>query len=52
MKKITVVRKNGVIADVIVSGTEEQGKNLFLDHPLFKNYFVREAGVFAPETEC
>lgn len=52
MKKITVVRKNGVIADVVVSGTEEQGKNLFLNHPLFKNYFVREAGVFAPETEC
>lgn len=52
MKKITVVRKNGVIADVVVSGTEEQGKNLFLDHPLFKNYFVREAGVFTPETEC
>lgn len=52
MKKITVIRKNGVIADVVVSGTEEQGKDLFLDHPLFKNYFVREAGVFAPETEC
>lgn len=52
MKKITVVRKNGVIADVVVSGTEEQGKNLFLDHPLFKNFFIREAGVFAPETEC
>nr|DAW13122.1 MAG TPA: Paratox [Bacteriophage sp.] len=52
MKKITVIRKNGVIADVVVSGTEEQGKNLFLDHPLFKNYFVREARVFAPETEC
>lgn len=52
MKKITVIRKNGVIADVVVSGTEEQGKNLFMSHPLFKNYFVREAGVFAPETEC
>ena len=52
MKKITVARKNGVIADVVVSGTEKQGKDLFLDHPLFKNYFVREAGVFAPETEC
>ncbi len=52
MKKISVVRKNGVIVDVVVSGIEEQGKNLFLDHPLFKNYFVREAGVFAPETEC
>lgn len=52
MKKITVVRKNGVIADVVVSGTEEQGKDLFLEHPLFKDFFVREAGVFAPETEC
>ena len=52
MKKITVIRKNGVIADVVVSGTEEQGKNLFLDHPLFKDFFIREAGVFAPETEC
>ena len=52
MKKITVVRKNGVIADAVVSGTEKQGKNLFLDHPLFKNFFIREAGVFAPETEC
>lgn len=52
MKKITVVRKNGVIADVVVSGTEEQGKNLFMSHPLFKNFFIRETGVFAPETEC
>lgn len=52
MKKITVIRKNGVIADVVVSGTEEQGKDLFLEHPLFKDFFVREAGVFAPETEC
>ena len=52
MKKITVVRKNGVIADVVVSGTEEQGTGLFSSHPLFKNYFIREAGVFAPETEC
>lgn len=24
----------------------------FVRHPLFKNYFIREAGVFAPETEC
>lgn len=52
MKKITIVRKNGVIADVVVSGTEEQGKDLFLEHPLFKDFFIREAGVFAPETEC
>ena len=52
MKKITVVRKNGIITDVVISGTEEQGKDLFLEHPLFKNFFVREAGVFAPETEC
>lgn len=52
MKKITVIRKNGVIADVVVSGTEEQGKDLFMSHPLFKGFFIREAGVFAPETEC
>lgn len=52
MKKISVIRKNGVIADVVVSGTEEQGKNLFMSHPLFKSFFIREAGVFAPETEC
>lgn len=24
----------------------------FINHPLFKDYFIREAGVFAPETEC
>ena len=24
----------------------------FVRHPLFKDYFIREAGVFAPETEC
>lgn len=24
----------------------------FENHPLFKNFFIREAGVFAPETEC
>lgn len=24
----------------------------FIRHPLFKNFFIREAGVFAPETEC
>lgn len=52
MKKLSVIRKNGVITDVVVSGTEEQGTGLFSSHPLFKNYFIREAGVFAPETEC
>lgn len=52
MKKITVIRKNGVIADVVVSYVKEQGKDLFLSHPLFKDFFIREAGVFAPETEC
>lgn len=52
MKKITVIRKNGVIADVVVSDVKEQGKDLFLSHPLFKDFFIREAGVFAPETEC
>lgn len=34
MKKITVIRKNGVIADVVVSDVKEQGKDLFLSHPL------------------
>lgn len=24
----------------------------FVRHPLFKDYFIREAGIFAPETEC
>lgn len=24
----------------------------FVRHPLFKNFFIREAGAFAPETEC
>lgn len=24
----------------------------FIRHPLFKDFFIREAGVFAPETEC
>lgn len=24
----------------------------FINHPLYKNFFIREAGVFAPETEC
>ena len=52
MKKLKVIRKNGVITDVVVEDVKEQNKDLFLSHPLFKNYFVREAGVFAPETEC
>lgn len=52
MKKITVIRKNGVIADVVVSYVKEQGKDLFLSNPLLKDFFIREAGVFAPETEC
>lgn len=24
----------------------------FVRHPLFKDFFIREAGIFAPETEC
>lgn len=34
-----------------VSKDEEVVKD-FVRHPLFKNFFIREAGVFAPETEC
>lgn len=52
MKTISVIRKNGVITDVVVEDVKEQNKDLFLDHPLFKDFFIREAGVFAPETEC
>ena len=52
MKKLNVIRKNGVITDVVVEDVKEQNKDLFLEHPLFKDFFIREAGVFAPETEC
>lgn len=24
----------------------------FINHPLYKNFFIREAGAFAPKTEC
>ena len=34
-----------------VSKDEEVVKD-FVRHPLFKDFFIREAGVFAPETEC
>ena len=34
-----------------VSKDEEVIKD-FVRHPLFKDFFIREAGVFAPETEC
>lgn len=34
-----------------VSKDEEVVKD-FICHPLFKDFFIREAGVFAPETEC
>ena len=34
-----------------VSNDEKVIKD-FVRHPLFKDFFIREAGVFAPETEC
>lgn len=34
-----------------ISKDEEVVKD-FIRHPLFKDFFIREAGVFAPETEC
>ena len=34
-----------------ISKDEEVVKE-FVRHPLFKDFFIREAGVFAPETEC
>ena len=52
MKKVQVVRENGVIVNVTVSDVEEQNKGLFSDHPLFKNFFIKEDSVFAPRTEC
>lgn len=30
----------------------EKAEDKLTSHPLFKDYFIREAGVFAPETEC
>lgn len=34
-----------------ISNDKEVVKD-FVRHPLFKDFFIREAGVFAPETEC
>lgn len=34
-----------------ISNDDEVVKE-FVRHPLFKDFFIREAGVFAPETEC
>ena len=34
-----------------ISKDEEVVKD-FVRHPLFKDFFIREAGIFAPETEC
>ena len=48
-------KRRNPILDVIkveVKKVEEPVKDKFLSHPLFKDYFIREAGVFAPETEC
>lgn len=62
MKTVKVIKvdmpcqkRRNPILDVIkveVKKVEEPVKDKFLSHPLFKDYFVREAGVFAPETEC
>ena len=35
-----------------MSAKIEKVEDCFKSHPLFKDFFVREAGVFAPETEC
>lgn len=34
-----------------ISNDEKVVKD-FIRHPLYKDFFIREAGVFAPETEC
>lgn len=40
-----------VILSANISNDDKVVKD-FVRHPLFKDFFIREAGVFAPETEC
>lgn len=47
----TIKNSMAVKMSANVSKDEKVVKD-FIRHPLFKNFFIREAGVFAPETEC
>lgn len=47
----TIKNSMAVKLSANISKDEEVVKD-FIRHPLFKDFFIREAGVFAPETEC
>ena len=47
----TIKNSMAVKLSANISKDEEVVKD-FVHHPLFKDFFIREAGVFAPETEC
>lgn len=47
----TIKNSMAVKLSANISKDEEVVKD-FVRHPLFKDFFIREAGVFAPETEC
>lgn len=47
----TIKNSMAVKLSANISNDEKVVKD-FVRHPLFKDFFIREAGVFAPETEC
>ena len=47
----TIKNSMAVKLSANISNYEKVVKD-FVRHPLFKDFFIREAGVFAPETEC
>lgn len=47
----TIKNSMAVKLSTNISKDEEVVKD-FVRHPLFKDFFIREAGIFAPETEC
>ena len=47
----TIKNSMAVKLSANISKDEEVVKD-FVRHPLFKDFFIREAGVFTPETEC
>ena len=44
MKNIEIIKESTAILKV--------DRNKFESHPLFKNFFIKEANIFSPETEC
>lgn len=47
----TIKNSMAVKLSANISNDEKVVKD-FVRHPLFKDFFIREAGIFAPETEC